>query len=211
LVGAGAGWAIPAAAPGGEFTQGDGTGAAAAVGAVPEQTGQRASRRRWLASGGVVAAAALAAVVVLATQGGASNTAATGFRGGGPGGFGGYGIPGAPGTANGSGTGTTNGAQRQAFLACLQENGVDTSAMTSGQRPRLDPSDPATATAFQACRSLMPQRGTGGFGGHDGDGDGDGSGMPGTAPGRTAPGGTAPGGTAPGGSAATGTAPGTST
>ncbi len=169
-----------------------GAGVAAGAGAAPEQ---RAAKRRWLASGGVVAAAALAAVVVLATQGGASNTAATGFRGGGPGGMGGYGFAGPPGTAGGSsGSGVPTDGQRQAFLACLQENGVDTSAMTSGQRPRLDPSDPATAAAFQACRNLMPQRGPGRLGGHDPDGDGYGPGMPGGA----APGGTAPGGTAPG-------------
>jgi hypothetical protein len=187
-------------------------------------TGARHGARRWLATGGILGAAALAAVVVLATQGGASDTSATGFGGpGGPGGFGrfgGYGspggVPGQSGTGQ-SGTGQSNSGQSgsgqsgtsvdpdgdhaarmQAFLACLQENGVDTSGFTAGQRPRLDPSDPSLAKAFSACRSVLPGRGM------HGDRDGDDPGAPGQSiPGQGIPGQSTPGQGAPGGAPST--------
>lgn len=169
--------------------------AAADVAAVSAAGGRsHSTRRNWLASGGIIAAAALAAVVVLATQGGASGTSQTGFRG--PGGFGGRygfgngsapggisggtGLPGsgvAPGNGQQSNAGSgsddsTRAAQRQAFLDCLKKNGVDTRNLRQGQRPRLDPSDPTVASAFQACRSLLPRHG-----------DRDGGGMPPGGPG----------------------------
>jgi hypothetical protein len=151
----------------------------------------RPSRRHWIASGGIVGAAALAAVLVLATQGGASGTSNTGFRG--PGGAqGGYGFGGFSGGGGSTGRGSTNhAAERQAFLDCLKKNGVDTSTFTQGQRPRLDPSDPTTAKALQACVSLRPRHG-------DRDADGDGPGMPpaGGMPGQG--GGFGPGGTGQG-------------
>jgi hypothetical protein len=160
---------------------------------------RRNSRRAWLASGGIIGTAALAAVLVLATQGGASGTSNTGFRGPGgvagglPGGGFGEGATGSGSTGSGSagsgsaGTGSTGSgatpqgglgstdrsAARQAFLDCLSKNGVDVSGLASGQgRPRLDPSDPTMATAFQACRSLLPERGF-----RDGRGPGGGEGM----------------------------------
>jgi hypothetical protein len=156
---------------------------------VDTAPGRRAStRRNWLASAGIVGVAALAAILVLATQGGASNTAATGFNRGrfAPGG---YGLPGAsgqqgtggpdgaggPGTGrDADGTGAGRAAQRQAFIACLQKNGVDVTTLQSGGRPRLDPSDPAIASAFRTCSSLLPGRGAGappnGPAGHPGGG-----------------------------------------
>jgi hypothetical protein len=166
----------------------------------------RPSRRHWIASGGIVGAVALAAVLVLATQGGASGTSNAGFRG--PGGAqGGYGLPGGSGSTGGqSGTGSTDrAAERQAFLDCLKKNGVDTSTFTRGQRPRLDPSEPTTAKALQACFSSMPRH-VDNDGDRDGDGDGPGmppaGGMPGQGggfgPGGSGQSGTGQGGTVPG-------------
>ncbi len=164
---------------------------------VPAAAGVRSSRRNWLASGGIVGAAALAAVVVLATQGGASGSQAQGFSRGFPPGAAGYGgslppggsqdgaaqAPGAGGVPDGAmgragdddGDGDEDeagrAAARQAFLGCLSENGVDVQSLRSGERPRLDPSDPALSTALQQCASLMPRPGMPGGPGMRGAGD----------------------------------------
>ncbi|HSP37940.1 MAG TPA: hypothetical protein VLR26_09310 [Frankiaceae bacterium] len=221
------GWLLqrPAEAPTGELPS------AEPVGLVTAGAGSRTSRRNWLASGGIIGVAALAAVVVLATQGGASNASADGRGGpafGGRGGYGfaGGGFPGMGGTGSTgqapsgtgqsgtgqsgtgqSGTGTDRAAERQAFLDCLKNHGVDTSTMTSGRQTRLDPSDPRMPSALKACASLMPQRGD-----RDGNGPPPGGGAPGM-PGMSGTGGQGmpggPFGQAPSGSGTSGGTSGT--
>src|SRR4051812_41509239 len=185
--------AASALAPAGWLQQPAPTGELPSVAAG---SGTRTSRHNWLASAGIVGVAALAAVVVLATQGGASGTQPQGFSRGLPPGAGGYGglggaqVPGTQGSggANDPGSdGSGRAAERQAFLDCLAKNGVDIDSSSTDGPPRLDPSDPAVATALQQCSSLRPQRGMrpGGRGMDPNGGTGFGGPPPGQLPGQS--------------------------
>ncbi|XVQ85152.1 hypothetical protein ACQP2K_41160 [Microbispora siamensis] len=106
-----------------------------------------------------IAIAAVALAVTVTGCGGGDDTAATT-------------------TTQAAAGGGSSADPRAAFTECLRKNGVTLpsgrpSARPSG-RPTARPSegsggfrsmDPAMSKAFEACRSLMPQGGRGGFGG----------------------------------------------